>query len=87
MVWNYLADRAQKNGKISESAIDHIYVSSKIRRKLASKKVQFGTSDNIPIMASLNIKKENVNFSKRITKRSINNFTTTNWNEALFKED
>ena len=49
----YQADHMQKNGHIAESAIDHIYSSKSLESRVEIKKLQNGSSDHVPVVATV----------------------------------
>ena len=79
----YLADNATQNGKIIESALDHIYISSGMEERTKGYKLENSATDHVPIIAEVT-KMEGKNVrNKVVTKRCMKNFTKENWNRSL----
>ena len=52
----YMADHAQKNGKVAESSIDHVYVNEDLKKQVKSKIINTGSSDHLPVVMNINVK-------------------------------
>ena len=85
----YLADHAQRNGNIAESALDHVYFSNSLTHNKVVKKGSNCSSDHLPetVILTDQVSDERMAYTKKIVKRSFKNFTNTKWNEALEKKD
>ena len=49
----YLADRLSDEGLIIESAIDHTYISTELKRKTIVSKLETSSTDHLPIVARI----------------------------------
>ena len=49
----YQSDHLQTNGQIAESALDHVYCSKSIEEKVEIKKLDSGSSDHNPVLATV----------------------------------
>jgi len=78
-----MADRLRKDGKIIESALDHIYVSLDQTTKVTGKKIDISSTDHLPIMAEIRIKVQQEKKAETIKKRCMKNFTQQKWIECL----
>ena len=85
----YLADHMLKNGLIPESSLDHVYLSKNIEDAITVKKLINSSTDHVPVLTSLNIdiKKDGSKFKRKVTKRSLKNFSVQAWNESLTKKN
>ena len=79
----YLADNATQNGKIIESALDHIYISSGMEEKTRGYKLENSATDHVPIIAEVTKMEGKNERNKVVTKRCMKNFTKENWNRSL----
>ena len=83
----FTADHTLKDGSIAESAIDHVYVSSSIVPNVNTRKIINYASDHFPVIISYETKISKPVYTKKIIKRSLKNFSVTNWNNALQSQD
>ena len=81
----YLADNTTQNGKIAESALDHIYMSSGMEEKTRGYKLENSATDHLPIVAEVTRMEGKNMRNKVVVKRSMKNFTKENWNRSLAK--
>jgi hypothetical protein len=80
----YMADNKNKNGEVTESALDHIYIRKEMEPRMTVRKLEKSATDHLPIIAELRIKVEQQRTkTKKITKRSMKNFTKERWNICL----
>ena len=47
----YMSDHLQNNGKIAESALDHVYHSETMENIISCKSLKTGSSDHLPAIA------------------------------------
>ena len=76
----YHADHAQVNGKVAESALDHVYSNME---DIITKIIPNNSSDHNPVVTYINLQEKKICYVKKLTKRSFKNFTTERWNESL----
>ena len=83
MGYTYLADRLSAEGKTIESALDHIYVSQDLEKKIKTRKLEESSTDHLPIIAELENGPEKKKKPRIIVRRSMKNFTQKKWTECL----
>ena len=83
MGYTYLADRLSAEGKAIESALDHIYVSQSLEKKIRTQKLEENSTDHLPIIAELEKGPEKKKKPRIIVKRSMKNFTQKKWIDCL----
>ena len=83
----YQSDHLMANGTVAESAIDHVYSSKTLEDKLEVKKLPNGSSDHNPVITKFQKPYTKKIYLKSITKRSMKNFSKSNWNTVLRKQD
>ena len=85
----YQADHILKDGSIPESALDHVYLSKKIRDIVSVKKLMKSATDLLPVITSMKTdnKLDKSKFKRKVSKRSLKNFTEEAWNSCLSKKD
>ena len=49
----YQGDHIQSNGEIAHSALDHVYSSSSLEKKISISKLSNGSSDHNPVVTTL----------------------------------
>ena len=79
----YAADHAQSNNQIAESSIDHVYNSCNMTNKITINKLDNSSSDHVPVVVRLESAQKHKIYTKKITKRSLKNFSQENWNKSL----
>jgi hypothetical protein len=79
----YFADHAQSNGKIAESALDHVYSNG---QEVKTVTIPNSSSDHRPVITKINLNITKSCYKRKITKRSFKNYTINNWNESLMKQ-
>jgi hypothetical protein len=81
----YLADHAQRNGNIAESALDLVYFSNSLTHNKVVKKGSNCSSDHLPVTVILTnqVSNEKKVYTKKIVKHSFKNFTNTKWMKHL----
>ena len=82
----YQADHAQSNGKIAESALDHIYMRLNDENQHNIRKLKNSSTDHVPIVITVSKQISNESHFKSITKRSYKNFSSESWNDILSKK-
>ena len=84
----YLGDHVQANGMVAQSALDHVYSSKSLDTRLDITTLTNGSSDHNLVLTTI---RKNINKNKRyirkITKRSMKNFSMDKWNATLRKKD
>ena len=85
----YQADHMLSNGTIPESALDHVYSSKKLKNQITPSKIENSSTDHLPVMVTLNTdeKLDKSKFKRKITKRSMKNFSVASWNQCLANKD
>jgi endonuclease/exonuclease/phosphatase family metal-dependent hydrolase len=81
----YLADHAQSNRNIAESALVHVYISKSLNQNKVIKTGSNCPSDHLPVTVILTnqVSNEKNVYTTKVVKRNFKNFTNTKWNEAL----
>ena len=54
----YMADNKNKNGEVTESALDHIYIRKEMEPRMTVRKLEKSATDHLPIIAELRIRVE-----------------------------
>ena len=83
----YTADHTQMNNTIAESAIDHVYNSHRISKKLTINKLNNNASDHLPVLVKYEPNNTSAMYTKGITKRSLIFFSKDKWIEILNRKD
>ena len=84
----YMSDHIQSNGKISETALDHVYHSVKMENIISCETLKTGSSDHFPVLAEFSQDRaDDIENTRKITKRSFKHFNQETWNVALSKQD
>ena len=65
----FTSDIIQKSGNIATSAIDHIYVSKDLEESTITSKLNGGSSDHVPIVATISRRFRNDKKMKTITNK------------------
>ena len=81
--YTYLADRLTLEGKIIESALDHIYTRLENEDKACVEKLEESSTDHVPITIEIEGKEGVKKKEKIIYKRCMKNFSSENWKETL----
>ena len=79
----FTSDIVQKNGAIASSALDHIYISSRMETEIRFQKLDNSSTDHLPIKATLTNQIKTTAKMKTITKRSTKFFTKAKWSLSL----
>ena len=74
------ADHAQSNGKIAESALDHVYSNGQDEKTVI---IPNSSSDHNPVLTKINLNMEKCCYIRKISKRSFKNYTIDNWSDSL----
>ena len=76
----YQADHVLKDGSISESSLDHAYVSKSIHVSVS--KLPNSSTDHLPVITNLksNSRMDKSKFKMKVKKRSLKNFSDEAWN-------
>ena len=83
----YQSDQISENGRVTSSALDHVYVSGKIKELVHVKKLAHSATDHVPVISQYTLDTSKRKYNHSITKRSFKNFTTLSWNESLAQQD
>ena len=79
----YYCSPIKPNGEVCVSALDHIYYSSELERNLSTKTLNNSSTDHLPVKCEIRSIPKNLSYSRKITKRSLKNFTDEAWNVSL----
>ena len=83
----YFADRIREDGTLIKSVIDHIYTNQTNCTSIKVKKMLISATDHMPIIAEVEGNFRKKSWSKKLTKRSMKNFTQVSWNECLREQE
>ena len=83
----YQSDQVSADGKVTSSALDHVYVSGTIKELVQVNKLALSATDHVPVIAKYMLDLPKRKYTHSITKRSFKNFTTISWNESLAQQD
>ena len=64
-------------------ALDHIYVTEKLKERTKASKLKNSSTDNLPIKAEVELLKVENRVEKSIIRRSMKDFTKAKWNRSL----
>ena len=78
---------SQKNNVITESWLDHVYLSENLKTLVKTQIINNSSSDHLPVTTCLRTSVNKKVYKREITKRSMKNFTNSNWNEVLASKD
>ncbi len=82
-----MADRLRKDGSLIESAIDHIYTNEGSEKNISVRKLPISATDHLPIIAEIINSHPKKIEKKKIIKRSMKNFTQSNWIQSLVETE
>ena len=83
----YMADRLSKEGQTISSALDHVYLSTTLAQNTRVQKLSNSSTDHVPVKIEVITEEKVKPVKKKITKRSMKNFSITKWNECLAKQE
>ena len=83
----YQSDSIKPNGEVCVSALDHVYFSSELGRNLSIKSLKNSSTDHLPVICQIRSIPKILPYTRKITKRSLKNFTEEGWNESLANKD
>ena len=83
----YMADHAQANGNVAESALDHAYVRIGLNKVTEITKIENSSSDHLPVIISISSIYKKKIYTRQVTKRTFKNFNKENWNAELNRQD
>ena len=83
----YQADHMLANGKVPESALDHVYSSEAIKDKIKISTLKDSSTDHLPVVITYKTKSSAQKYQHQITKRNWKNVTEESWNSHLARKD
>ena len=79
----FQSDHIKPDGDVCDSALDHVYFSSDLEKKIAVETLTNSLSDHVPVMCVVRSLPNVKPYSRKITKRCLKNFSEEKWNEFL----
>ena len=82
----FMADNCTNKENVTESAIDHIYLTKEMEDRTKVSKLMKSATDHLPIIAEITRKEYLKKGPKVVWKRSMKGFTKEKWNESLARK-
>ena len=82
----FMADNCTNRENVTESAIDHIYITKEMEDRTKVSKLLKSATDHLPIVAEIARKECLRKGPKVVWKRSLKGFTKEKWNESLARK-
>ena len=76
----FIADHYQADGSVTESWLDQV-------SQISAKIINYGSSDHLPVLTSLNVMIIRKSYKMKIMKRKMKIFTNEAWRESLAKQN
>ena len=65
----FIADHCQADGSVTETWLDHVYYSPDQVSQISAKIINYGSSDHLPVLTSLNVMIIRKSYKMKIMKK------------------